>query len=276
MISIQNQVKLIGAGLFIALIAGCMTQSNFSNSSVVDFLYPNQRDVVETAQIPVLTLPLRVGVAFTPGSQRQNSPLTENDKTKLMQEVSADFRKYDFVEDIEIIPSAYLRPQGSFSNLDQIRKMFNIDVIALLSFDQTRFTDSGKASFAYWTLVGAYLVPGEKNDTHTMIDAAVYDIRSHKMLFRAPGLSMVKSRATPFELSEQVREDAALGFQQASAELAVNLEEQLALFRERIKEAPEEIQIAHSGDYRGGGSLDFSILLLMLLLVQRLYAANKP
>jgi rhombotail lipoprotein len=276
MISIQSQVKLIGAGLFIALIAGCITQSNYSNSSVVEFLYPHQKDVVETAQIPVLTLPLRVGVAFTPGYRQHQSPITENDKTKLMRDVSEHFKKYDFVKNIEIIPSAYLRPQGSFSNLDQIRKMFNIDVITLLSYDQTRFTDTGKASLAYWTLVGAYLVPGEKNDTHTMIDAAVYDIKSHKMLFRAPGLSMIKSRATPLGLSEQLREDAALGFKQASAELAVNLEEQLSLFRERIKEAPEEIQIAHRKGYSGAGSLDFSILLLILLLVLRLYSSNKP
>ena len=37
-----------------------------------------------------------------------------------------------------------------------------------------QFTDEGLASFAYWTIIGAYIIPGEKNDTHTMLDAVVY------------------------------------------------------------------------------------------------------
>ena len=60
--------------------------------------------------------------------------------------------------------------------------MFGIDVIALVSYDIVQFTGEGLSSISYWTLVGAYAVRGEKNDTHTMIDAAVYDIASRKHL----------------------------------------------------------------------------------------------
>ena len=43
--------------------------------------------------------------------------------------------------------------------------MFGIDVIVLLSYDQVQFRDEGLLSLTYWTVVGAYTIPGEKNDT---------------------------------------------------------------------------------------------------------------
>ncbi len=144
--------------------------------------------------------------------------------------------------------------------------MYGIDVIALVSYDQTQFTDEGLASISYWTLIGAYIVPGEKNDTHTMVDAAVYDIASRKMLFRAPGISHIKGRATPVNLSEELRRDSLQGFRVASEDLVKNLSEQLELFRERVKEAPEEYQIVHKPGYVGGGSIDPVFLVLILVI----------
>ena len=108
-------------------------------------------------------------------------------------------------------------------------------------------------------------MPGEKNDTHTMVDATVYDIKSRKMLFRAPGTSHIKSRATPVNLSEQVRKDSLEGFKLASKELVLNLEEQLRQFKEKVKEAPQDYQIVHKPGYTGGGSLDISFLIFIIL-----------
>ncbi len=48
--------------------------------------------------------------------------------------------------------------------------MYDIDVIALVSYDQVQFTDGSFLSLTYWTIVGAYVVAGEKNDTSTMLD----------------------------------------------------------------------------------------------------------
>ena len=171
-------------------------------------------------------------------------------------------KRYDFVKTIDIIPSAYLIPKGGFANLDQIHTMYGSDLIALLSYDQTQFTDEGLASFTYWTLIGAYLVRGEKNDTHTMMDAAVYDIKSRKMLFRAPGISTIKSKATLVNLSEQLRKDALEGFKQASTDLIKNLDQQLTLFRAKVKEAPQDYKIVKTSGYTGGGSIDPLFLIL--------------
>ncbi|MDW7645076.1 MAG: rhombotarget lipoprotein [Desulfuromonadales bacterium] len=153
--------------------------------------------------------------------------------------------------------------------------MYGIDVIALLSYDQVQHTDEGLLSLSYWTLVGAYLVKGEKNDTSTMLDAAVYDIPSRKMLFRAPGLSHVEGTATPVNLSEQLRTDSLLGFERASEDLIVNLRQQLELFQEKVRSSPEEVKIVHRPGYTGGGATDEVLLGLALILAGGFWWADR-
>ncbi|WP_319576556.1 rhombotarget lipoprotein [uncultured Desulfobacter sp.] len=251
----------------IILTTGCGIQTKqHRSSSVVQYLYPDRQNHVEVPGIPRLALPLRVGIAFVPENSVKSQALTETDKMDLMKEVSHHFKKYDFVKSIELIPSAYLRNDGGFGNLDQIRTMYGIDVITLLSYDQTQFTDEGLASITYWTIIGAYIIPGEKNDTHTMVDATVYDILSRKMLFRAPGTNHIKSNATPVNLTEKLRKDSLESFKVASSDLIKNLDTQLQLFKEKIKEAPEDYQITHRPGYTGGGSLDASFIILLTLL----------
>lgn len=272
--------------LLAMVVVSCATQARYY-SSVVDYLYPRVSEPEESPAIPVMRLPMRVGIAFVPDiqSQRQRTVwqelnqgkarrpgenvLTENQKYALMKEVSDHFREHPYVGSIEIIPSAYLTPGGSFANLDQIRTMYRIDAIALLAYDQVQFTDEGAASFLYWTVVGAYVVPGEKNSTQTMMDAVVYDIKSRKMLFRAPGLSHVKGKATPVNLSEELRSDSEQGFQEAAKNLVQNLDAQLELFKDKVKQAPEEYKIEHRPGYSGstgGGSLGGLFPLLLAVI----------
>jgi rhombotail lipoprotein len=172
----------------------------------------------------------------------------------LMKQISGQFKQYPFVKSIDLIPTAYLTTRGGFANLDQIRTMYGIDVMALLSYDQVQFTDQGMLSLTYWTIVGAYVVPGEKNDTKTMLDAAVYDIASRKLLFRAPGIGNVKGSATPVNLSEELREDSKKGFEQAATNLVASLKVQLEEFKERVTNAPAEYKIEYKPGYTGAGA----------------------
>jgi rhombotail lipoprotein len=247
--------------LFLAfvMLTGCGLQNlikwrshRHHATSMVDYLYPDRSERIETAGVPaVLSVPMKVGIAFVPAQSSENrsqGDLSEKEKIALLR---------------EIIPSAYLTPQGSFANLDQIRTMFRTDVIALVSYDQVQFTDEGLLSLSYWTLVGAYVVKGEKNDTQTMMDSAVYDIPSRKMLFRAPGLSHVKATATLINLEEQLRKNRSAGFSDASKDLVVNLQDQLEQFKEKIKTEPEEFKIQHKPGSTGGGSIDGLTLILL-------------
>jgi rhombotail lipoprotein len=269
-------VWLFALVVFSGLLLACAIGSSRTYSSVVEYLYPGKTEPVEKASIPVLTLPLKVGIAFVPELAPMRtgmpfakvparvSPITEQEKIVLMKEISEDFTKYPFVKQpIELIPSQYLTAGGSFTNLDQIRTMYGIDVIALISYDQVQFTDEGFLTLTYWTLVGAYVIKGEKNATNTMMDTAVYHIPSRKMLFRAPGISTERSSATPVNLSEKLREDAHLGFKEASKDLVVSLQTQLQMFQEKVKASPEEFKVVQSSSYRGGGSLDMLTAILL-------------
>jgi rhombotail lipoprotein len=259
---------MTGLALLVSL-SGCINpnpaRQHHYKSSVVEYLYP-QKEPVVVPSIPHLALPLRVGVAFVPDAKRRfgGGALTGEQKMALMERISREFQTLPFVKDIELIPSEYLTPEGGFTNLDQIRTMYGIDVIALLSFDQVQHTNEGMLSLAYWTIVGAYVIKGEKNETSTMMDAAVFDIPSRKMLFRAPGISRIKASATLVNLGEQLRKNSAEGFQQAADNLVVNLKGALARFKQKVKERPQEYAVAHRSGYRGGGALGGSFALLLL------------
>ncbi len=139
--------NLITVLLLCLALAGCTTPRSHTSTSAVDYLYPNAKEPLAATGVPVLSLPLRVGIAFVPGTMgNANLALTEVRKNEVLDEVASHFRKLPFVKSIEIIPTAYLRPRGSFANLDQIRTMYGVDVVALVSYDQTQFTDQGLLS----------------------------------------------------------------------------------------------------------------------------------
>jgi rhombotail lipoprotein len=259
-------VVLLYVVLTAVMSSSCGGQQVRHKSSVVDYLYPNKSDLTVVPSIPKLNIPINVGVAFVPsqgsdasgrnywtGKVNDSTTLTEAKKADLLKSIAGHFEQYEYVRNIEIIPSPYLTSGGGFNNLNQIKTMYGVDVIALVSYDQIQFTDEGALSLTYWTIVGAYVFSGEKNDTSTLMDTVVYDISSKKMLFRAPGTSLVKGSSTPVNLSEELREDSVKGFEVATQEMVANLDLQLSEFREKIKKRPEDVQITYSSDYSGGG-----------------------
>ncbi len=267
--TLSRSVRLALVCLVLATASGCAgMQGRHSTTSVVDYLYPDaKKEPVAEQGTPVLSLPMRVGIAFVP--EQHGSTLTEAKKTELLEKVASNFRKLEFIKTIEIIPSAYLTPKGGFANLEQIRTMHGIEAIALVSYDQKQFTDEGIASIVYWTIVGAYVVPGEKNSTYTMVDTVIMHIPSRKMLFRAPGTSQIKGYSTPINLSEELRADSEKGFNEAVDKMIPTLELQLTAFREKVKAAPEEYKVVRAdSSSRGGGAFDaVTAALIGLLLV---------
>lgn len=265
---------LITLGL---LAGGCYSLFGSSrkterSSSVVSFLYPDQKDPLPPTAIPVLRLPLRVGIAFVPSENAGNRgyygepAISEMQKTVLMQRVAEEFKGRDYIQSIETIPVTYLRPGGGFDNLEQVRRLMNIDVVVLVAYDQVQFTKDNFLSLSYWTIVGAYIFQGNKNDTQTLVEAAVYDIASRHLLFHAPGTSQVQASTALVYLDQNLRADSAKGLDQAMADLTKNLKTQLEEFRERIKRSPGEVQIEHRAGYSGGGEFGAAFVAALGLL----------
>ncbi|HKY00818.1 MAG TPA: hypothetical protein VJL86_13995, partial [Steroidobacteraceae bacterium] len=113
-------------------------------------------------------------------------------------------------------------------------------------------TDERTSSFLYWTIVGAYVVKGNENDVNTFVDTAVFDVASKKLLFRAPGASDITSSTTYVEMDADRRATQQKGFEQAMADMTVNLDTELDAFKERIRE-DQSVRISYTPRYRGGG-----------------------
>lgn len=270
-------LAVLGSALALSL-SGCVgpwnSRQHHEASSVVQFLYPEKNLPFIEPKIPTLRLPLRVGVAFLPSTQgRGTSGFNEQQKTELMRKVSEQFRSLPFVQKIEIIPTTYLRPGGGFDNLDQLRALMGIDVVVLLAYDQVQSTTETEAALAYWTIVGAYIVPAQRNATNTLMEAVVYDIPSRSLLFRAPGTSTIENHSTLIRADQSLQQASLRSLQTASVQMTDNLAKEIDYFKIRIKEEPESVRIEHKPGYIGAGSLEgiFAGLLLAALAGYRLF-----
>jgi rhombotail lipoprotein len=240
----STRITSIVAVLLVAVTAsGCgsmaMKQSK-QTASVVDYLYSGQQppEKIQQASIAELSIPLRIGIAFVPGVADPKFGITEVEQMRWSAQIKAAFEKYPFVGELTVIPTAYLKSGGGFDNLRQVATLFNLEVIALLSYDQIQFSEPNKLSMAYWTGIGAYLVPGDQYDIHTVLEATVFDIRTRKLLFRAPGTSTVKGSASWVKFSDSSRQARAEGFDNALQQLIPNVDAALQAFRKQAQDDP--------------------------------------
>jgi len=275
--------RLTSFGLALALLMGlgCNTpQTTTRRSSLMDYLYPKQ----QSAPVPNpagarLKLPLKLGIAFVPGgssSWRVQNLMAPGQEKPLLDVVKQSFKDKPWVADIKLVPSTYLRTGGGFENMDQVARMYGVDVMALVSVDQIQYTDPRWYSFTYLSVVGAYVLPGDANDTRTLIDAAVYDVASHTFLLRAPGQSQMKGSSTWAHREVQLREHSAKGLQLAMTDLAKNLDAEVASFKAEIASGDRKdvdvvdrqgVSLRQSGGKNFGGSFGWIEALGALLIL---------
>lgn len=273
----MKRLALLSCALLLTACAGLFgsTGRQGVSSSLVDYLYP--QDEVPPPQggvIPQLQLPLAVGLAFVPSQSSDTQVLSEAQRMKLLNDVKKSFDGRDFIREIAVIPDAYLRSGRGFDALEQTARLYGLDVMALVSYDQVAHSSERASSFLYWTIVGAYVVKGSKNDVQTFVDTAVFDVATRKLLFRAPGVNEVRSSSTLVDVERDVRAAQQKGFELAMADMTVNLDQELSTFKERIK-SDGSVRVTRVGGASdgGGGAADTNILLLLtglLLLSARL------
>ena len=270
-------MKTLGLILGTALLAACSFWGSAGrqgvSSSLVDYLYP-QGEIPPSpeGQVPNLKLPLTVGLAFVPAQSAGGQVLTETQRIKLLNDVKAAFAGRDYIREITVIPDAYMRSGRGFGALEQTARLYGLDVMALVSYDQVTHTAERTSSLLYWTIVGAYLVKGNKNDVSTFVDTAVFDVPTRKLLFRAPGLNEFKSSSTLVDLERDVRMAQQQGFERAMADMTVNLDNELATFKERIR-TDGSVNVTRASSDGGSGTTDPA--LLAMLTVALLLAARR-
>lgn len=225
-----------------AALAGCEMgfkerDQQRHGASVMEYLYPGESTTatVAPADLTQLRVPLRIGVAFVPSGALASAGATDTQQQQLLAGVVKAFERYPFVGELKMIPSQYLRAAGGFPDLQRAATVFDVDVVALLSYDQVQFTEKNRASAWYWTLIGAYVVNGDQYDVHTLIEASVMDVKSRRLLFRAAGTSVAKGESTMSNIAEATRAARSAGFRQAVDQLIPNLQAALAVFREKAR-----------------------------------------
>jgi rhombotail lipoprotein len=243
------------AMLAIVCASGCTTPGAAreikQSASIVEYLYPAATTAPRMEPgVALLRPPVRVGLAFVPADGKARS-LPEAEKMKLLERTKAAFARQPYVGAIEIIPTQYLRAGGGFDNLKQVSRMFNVDIMAMVSYDQVHFTDTNSLAFLYWTIVGAYVVNGNEFDIKTMLDISVFDVASHKLLFRAPGTSQINGGSNWANYSERARAAQIEGYQKAVDQLIPQLNTEIEGFRERLK-AAADIKMEPQPGYKVG------------------------
>ena len=272
--SVMNKKFLILIATITLLLTGCSSLWDWSggersgaSSSLVDYLYPQGEvppDVDET--IPYLELPLRVGIGFVPG-QTGHGTISEATKMQLLEEVKAGFVDRDYISHIEVIPDTYLRSSKGISGMQQVARLYGIDVMALVSYDQVAVSEENPAGLLYWTIVGAYLIKATSNEVQTFVDTAVFDVETARLLFRAPGSDAMADRSTLVEAGEVVRKAKDASIAAAMVQMTDNLTAELDRFQERVKEDPTVVQTAWKEGSGGGGGVGWPMLAVLLTSV---------
>jgi len=270
--------KLLAVVSLLLFLSGCSglkshrSGHNTTSSSLASFLYPQkQTKIIPVKQIPQLTLPTNIGLAFLPSQHWRGNALDSTTEFALLNKVKSRFTEYHFIDEIKIIPSTYLSHRSlkngsGFDTLSQVARLHNVDLIALVSYDQLTRTHYNNASLLYWTILGMYVIPGNENSVQTFVDTAVFDVRSRQLLLRAPGISKLKKLSTQVDVDRVMTRKSQQGFDLAFNHMITNLDDELMRFKAQVKEG-KTVKITNLKSYSAGGSLTVWLMIVLALLV---------
>lgn len=254
--------------------AGHSSQSH-NSSSLVSFLYPNGSTPPQQNAIPELHVPLRVGLAFLP-TQRAfgDGALDAAHKEELLERIRKKFSDRKFVSEIVIIPDYYLATSRGFEGLQGVQRLYNVDLMALVSYDQVTYTDDNKWSLGYLTIVGAYVVKGNTNDITTLVDLAVVDPKTRSLVLRAGGTDTHHQNSTMINSNRDIRLGSAAGFDAATEQMILHFDSALTAFQTEVHEGRANVHVVarsssggSGGSGGGGGSIDVADLVALAALV---------
>jgi rhombotail lipoprotein len=240
-----------GIAMLLAL-SGCANLACFqtcqrhaqNSTSLVDFLYPEGSAPPPQDVQPQLHVPLRVGLAFLPsnGTEAENG-LDAAHKEALLREIRQRFISRKFVAEIVMIPDYYLQGKRGFEGLEGVQRLYGVDLMALVSYDQVAHQDNNNWSLGYLTIVGAYFLKGSRHDVSTVVDLAVVDPATHSLLLRAGGIDSRNGTAALIRENRELREASALGFSAATEQMIERFDSELTKFEADVREGKANVKV---------------------------------
>jgi rhombotail lipoprotein len=184
----MKRVTFMCAVAMLAALSGCSVSQTRRSSSLVSFLYPADGPPPPTENaIPELRVPMRVGLAMLPSNDKYSYPLEADpldavQRQELLERIRERFQSRKFVKEIVVIPDYYLTHERGFVGLEGVQRLYDVDVIALVSYDQVTNQNDNPLSLGYLTIVGAYVLPGTSHETATLVDLAVVDPETRSLV----------------------------------------------------------------------------------------------
>jgi rhombotail lipoprotein len=251
----------------LACLGSCHRHAQ-NSTSLVEFLYPTGLTPPATDTQPELHLPLRVGLAFLPsaGIEAENG-LDAAHKEALLEAIRKRFISRKFVADIVVIPDYYLRGNAGFEGLQGVQRLYSVDLMALVSYDQVAHEDDNNWSIGYVTIVGAYVLKGTRHDVSTLVDLAVVDPATHSLVLRAGGFDTRGGNVSLVRESVELRNAATAGYDAATLQMIEHFDEALRKFESDVHEGKANVRVVSNRGASGGGSLGWFTLGSLLPLV---------
>jgi rhombotail lipoprotein len=260
-----TSAALSGCALLCAPYCGGASAVRHSSSSLVEFLYPNGTPPPREDNVPELHVPLRVGLAFLPGRGAGAAGPDAALRQELLERVRQHFSERKFVSEIVIIPDYYLGAQRGFAGLEAAQRLYSVDVMALVSYDQVMHADENNWSLGYLTIVGMYVLKGNRYDVSTLVDLAVVDPATHSLVLRAGGIDTRHGNVTLIEERRESREAGASGFNAASEQMIQHFDTALTDFEAQVRTGHANVRVVRK-DGSGGGAFTWPWLLALLPL----------
>lgn len=253
------------------LLTGCTSlflrgaqRHEHNASSLVDFLYPQGTMPPSHNAVPVLQLPLRVGIAFLPPGPNSRNVLGEVHKQAMLERIRQRFVTRPFVGDITLIPDYYLTVQRGFKGLEAIQRLYDVDLVALVSYDQVAHQDDNEWSLGYLTIVGAYVIKGTRQDVSTLMDLAVVHPATGSLVLRAGGVDSRHNSSSLVRADRERRATGVAGFDAAAGRLIENFDAALVRFEEDVRTGTARVQVASSSGVSGGGGAFDWVMIAVL------------
>ena len=262
--------KAVCAVVLVLSVSACAelayTHAGGSSSSLVEYLYPHNSRPPLQDTVPELRLPLRVGLAFLPA--RGVAPLDEAHQQQLMERIRQRFSSRPFVSEIVLIPDYYLGKQGGFQGLEGVQRLYGVDLMALVSYDQTLHESNTRWSLGYLTIAGAFILNGDRHDISTLVDLAVVDPGSRSLVLRAGGTDVRHGTATAINEDVASREAQVASFSAATDQMIDHFDTALDRFQSDVRAGKANVRVVHKSNLAGGGggALGWSWIGLLLPL----------
>jgi len=246
-----------------------------NSSSVVDFLYGQTSGdpLPRRDAIPELRLPLRVGLTFLPPRDGRNA-LDAAHQNELLERIRQHFSERRFVSEIVIIPDYYLAQRGGFEGLEGVQRLYDVDLMALVSYDQAVHGDENGWSLGYLTIVGAFVLKGDRHDISTLVDLAVVDPLSRSLVLRAGGVDVRHGNSTLIDADRETRNAGVQAFSAATDQMIEHFDAALTHFEAEVRAGKANVRVvnkpnnmAPSRGGGGGGALTWTWVTLLALLV---------